>query len=79
MGAVLGMDSVTTGKQLVISDAKDWTVLPRARILLSTIPFVPEEVPFMREVPWEDGRRPRYLDSNLEPMMRAQGPRTTLE
>eukprot|EP00974_Lingulodinium_polyedra_P059611 5742314-Lingulodinium_polyedra.AAC.1 len=54
MGAALGMDSVTTGKQLVISDAKDWTVLPRARILLSTTTFVPEEVPFMREVPWED-------------------------
>eukprot|EP00974_Lingulodinium_polyedra_P127033 11200584-Lingulodinium_polyedra.AAC.1 len=75
MGKAIGLDAVATGERLLDSDAKGWVVLPRARILLSTLPFMPDGLPFPPALPWDEGWRPRVFGCSPEPMMRAQGQR----
>eukprot|EP00974_Lingulodinium_polyedra_P122702 11183872-Lingulodinium_polyedra.AAC.1 len=41
MGRAMGMDSATTTARVLRSDARQWTALPRDRILLSALPHVP--------------------------------------
>eukprot|EP00974_Lingulodinium_polyedra_P003063 287869-Lingulodinium_polyedra.AAC.1 len=75
MGRAIGLGAVAIGDRLLESDAKGWTALPRARILLSTLPYVPDGPPPLRPMPWEDNFRPRMFGGSPEPMMRARGQR----
>eukprot|EP00974_Lingulodinium_polyedra_P068887 6670509-Lingulodinium_polyedra.AAC.1 len=69
MGRALGLGAVATGERLLESDAKGWTALPRARVLLSTLPYIPDGLPRLRAMPWEDNWRPRVFGGSPEPMM----------
>eukprot|EP00974_Lingulodinium_polyedra_P002046 192413-Lingulodinium_polyedra.AAC.1 len=42
MGKALGMDARAAGERLLVSEAGDWTAFPRARVLLSTLPYLPD-------------------------------------
>eukprot|EP00974_Lingulodinium_polyedra_P083209 8056512-Lingulodinium_polyedra.AAC.1 len=73
MGRATGFGAVETGERLLEIDAKGWAALPRARVLLSTLPCVPEGTVPVRPTPWEGDWRPRVFGASPEPMMRARG------
>eukprot|EP00974_Lingulodinium_polyedra_P118450 11167208-Lingulodinium_polyedra.AAC.1 len=49
MGNALGMDARATGEHLLVSEAGGWTAFPRSRMLLPTLPYLPDGGPYPRE------------------------------
>eukprot|EP00974_Lingulodinium_polyedra_P110170 10655404-Lingulodinium_polyedra.AAC.1 len=77
MGRTLGMDAGETRNHILESSAKEWTALPRERILLSTLPYYADYVGPIRGSPWDDKWEHIQRGSTPGPMMRAQGNRIT--
>eukprot|EP00974_Lingulodinium_polyedra_P094407 9150547-Lingulodinium_polyedra.AAC.1 len=46
------MDEELTRSMIVKSDAGDWTAMPRVRVLLSTLPYLPGPQLPERASPW---------------------------
>eukprot|EP00974_Lingulodinium_polyedra_P116693 11160139-Lingulodinium_polyedra.AAC.1 len=78
MGRALGMDEELTELRLIKSDAGDWTVVPRVRVLLSTLPHLPGPQLPSRASPWAHSWGPRREDK-MPPMMRSRGQWVTEE